>query len=103
MQAAYMEEVDKCLLNLDSLKMELETFYAKMPTEEAKIDGPMKETIEEYLSKAEVALNQFAGTAKSVKGALVSWTNFFSTTYNILQPELWIQICSAKVSEFILV
>ena len=71
MKQAYHEEIDKLKLNLETVKMELESFYSQRH-EDKDIVGPVRESYDEFVVKADSALNQFGGAMKSIRSALAS-------------------------------
>ena len=70
MKKAYNEELESVRMELESVKTELETWYANR-YEESQITGPVKDTFENLMSRADAQISSYTGIAKTIRGSVV--------------------------------
>eukprot|EP00435_Cladocopium_sp_Y103_P052853 s438_g16.t1 len=69
MKKAYHEELDSSRMELESVKTELETWYANR-YEESQMVGAIKETFESLMSRADAQISSYSGIAKTIRGSV---------------------------------
>ena len=74
MKQAYAEEVVKLSTSLSSVKMELETWYAKR-FEDKDLVGPVKDTYDQLMTQADSEINIYTGSIKSIRSAMAPQLN----------------------------
>lgn len=70
MKVAYKGEVSATSTALEAVKTELETWYAQRIPDN-QIVGAVKETYDGLMARADGELNSFAGTAKTIRSAVI--------------------------------
>ena len=74
LKAGYTAELAAREKEINDVKLELETLYmSKLTDKEILEDLDQKNKFESVISQADAGFNNFAGTMKSVKMAIVTW------------------------------